>query len=438
MIKRSFVGAVVGTVLCAGSLRAQPNLEEQLPEALLPGLNQILETAIYESSAMRLRAYAEEESEGQMKVSRSRKMARVSTVVSYRKEEDLDSNSDGSANNDTERLIYGVSMSQPLYHWGVLKAQKEVGILGYENSQLATENEYGILARNIRLGFLDTLLARKRIDLVKDSKILKEKELETERVRSEEGFVSMSRVSSLEFALSQVEVDIIRKETDYQNRLANLVSLSGSSEEEIESVLVGEIPKFDAFSAEEIDSLKALFVDAIASHDQTEILGNNIEVAKLNLHQASNRLKPNVNLTSGLTQNERDISGRLTEEQFAFAGVTVNWNIFDGFETSGHKSVAISRLQRAEERLLLHEKGMRQNLSVALNNFDMSARMLSVAESNLNKAKARVNRAKDLFGKNKASQLDIDMREFELKQQTLSTEDSRAAYLKSLAQLALL
>src|SRR5690606_12749243 len=105
------------SLLCLAPLflRAESSLWHQLPERLMPEIGPMIEAGLSQADEMRDSGFARREAEGARLSSRSAVLPTFGMSSTYRREQDFES-SFGQEQRD--RMIYFVTLSQPLYHWG--------------------------------------------------------------------------------------------------------------------------------------------------------------------------------------------------------------------------------------------------------------------------------------------------------------------------------
>jgi len=77
-----------------------------------------------------------------------------------------------------------------------------------------------------------------------------------------------------------------------------------------------------------------------------------IEVEKLTYQNINTRLRPQLNLLIGTSQDQQSYTTNIANKYKVtdyFAGLSLNWTIFDGFATKGSKVSSLARRRQLEQ-----------------------------------------------------------------------------------------
>ena len=122
---RALFAVTLFSAATARTYAIEVKLSEHLPENSISGLRELLEAAMTEAESIQLRDLVERDFEGRKIVAKSAKNPQLRTNVTLRKEQDFER--DDSEISD--RLLYSLTLSKSLFHWGALEANRAKGNL---------------------------------------------------------------------------------------------------------------------------------------------------------------------------------------------------------------------------------------------------------------------------------------------------------------------
>ncbi len=422
--------AILSTI--TGTLANEVRLDEHLPENSISGLREILDAAMTEAESIQLRDLTEQDYEGRRLVSKSAQNPNLRANVTYRKEQDFEE--DESRIGD--RLLYSLTLSKSLFHWGALEANRAKGDLNLEVEELKTFETYRSLALDIRKKYLDILVAKKEAELASKNFERAAARLKLEQERLKAGTASTIQVYNLEVALNSIEIDQLKKDNALEDQIDVLARLSGVPSAEIASGLHSGIPQQALLSAEEIASLEQFFDEGVNQSSAIQTQSKSLEISEKDLHISNQRLKPKIGLSIGLTQYELDEIGRRRAEEIVYAGISVSWSIFDGKATKGSKVSAIARIEQVKRQFESAKSTYEFNLQRAKKLLDLNARILERDEKALTQASNYLRDTKKDFESGRSSPDDLEKVEISYATQEVRTNKSRSEYYNALASLS--
>ncbi len=426
---RFHVSFVCLQILMTVALFADQPLVSRLPENHLPGLVPLLSGAADYSDTMRARQFLEDKYDGERLIGRSLKRPRLSTTLDARKEDIITES--GLDLND--RAFYTVTLRQPVFHWGALESQKRSEELDYDIIKLGSLATFRSLLLDIRSKYISLLI--KNLEIEQHQQQYERRKANVEYQRERKDLVSLSALETLEIELSQLEIAQIDRRSSFDEDLLVLASSSGMDTRNLGVNLEKGIPEMDSLSQDELANVLDDFRSRLDTHPSILQLRKDVEVAALQSKIVKSRLKPKVNITSGLTQFSLDDRGVRRDEELAYAGLEVRWNIFDGYETEGHRRVALSQLQQAELTANINEKRLERDLDRLGNRLQVTADILANQERNLERTKRNVEHVREDFQAGRASQEAILNAEQVSLAQEIATQKARGNYLNYLSEL---
>ncbi|QXD31765.1 TolC family protein [Candidatus Pelagisphaera phototrophica] len=429
---RALFAVTLFSAATARTYASEVKLSEHLPENSISGLRALLEAAMTEAESIQLRDLVERDFEGRKIVAKSAKNPQLRTNVTLRKEQDFER--DDSEISD--RLLYSLTLSKSLFHWGALEANRAKGNLNLEIEELKTFEAYRKLALDIRKKYLAILVAQKDADLGQRNLERAQARVELERERLKAGTASTIQVYNLEVALNSAELDLMKKKNTLADQIDLIARLSGVPSEEISSGLLSEIPRQAILNASEIASIEQLFDERLNQGLSVQTQAKSLEFSEKDLHISNQRLKPKIGLSVGLTQYEMDEIGRRRAEEIVYAGITIGWSLFDGRATRGNKISAMARIEHVKRQLESAKSTYEFNLQRTKKLLDLNARILERDEEALNQASNYLHDTKKDFETGRASPDDLEKVEIAFATQEVRTNRSRSEYHNALANIS--
>jgi outer membrane protein TolC len=162
-----------------------------------------------------------------------------------------------------------------------------------------------------------------------------------------------------------------------------------------------------------------------------------IETEKLNYHVASTRLRPKVNLVVGTSQDEQNYSLNSVryKVQSYFAGVTVNWSIFDGFATRSAKQVSLARRRQLELSYKDQTADTIAAVKTQMRQIEFAARNLAIVERMLGSAGDNLKAKKDDMARGVASDAEVSAAQLGLYDWQLTAYQARNDYMMKVSKL---
>ncbi|MDQ8187894.1 TolC family protein [Pelagicoccus sp. SDUM812002] len=396
-------------------------------------MKDIISGAMEGAELMLLREYSEAESEGRRIAARAAVMPSFRSNFAFRQEKAID-DIDGTGYED--RVVYNVTLSQPLYHWGTRRSEKELGELQFEMEKLNTQIVAASVLAQVRHDFMGLIVAKQRsiraqLDL---KQAVSQRNFQQSQI--EAGAASSGSITRFDLDVERKELLSLRAESDYELRLGELANYVGMSPKQLSGLAVGVVPEVDILDQQEIESLVAYYDQAIEEDERIQQSEIDIEVNKRHLDIARKALLPKVDAQLGLSSNALDVDGTRREQEYSYFGLSVGWTVFDGFRKKGKTMEALSRLSRAErakrlgeERLLLSFDRLLRRLSIEGRALAIEERVLKSARQELDQVKLDVEEQRSPVSAEEKAQSDYD-------NTLIRTQDSRISYLDTLSQVA--
>jgi outer membrane protein TolC len=148
-------------------------------------------------------------------------------------------------------------------------------------------------------------------------------------------------------------------------------------------------------------------------------------------------LFPKFGLTAGVTRDEikRDLNlySKYQTDTW-FAGLQVNWTIFDGFSTKGQKLAAYTRLRRAERKLESMREFVARGLERERANLGFTWDAYQIAKMRLRMSREGFDFVRDKATRGEASQEQVDQAQGNLNSTLYNAQAALATYLNASVQ----
>lgn len=420
--------------LLAPVLRAEFEIAGRMPEELMPGLRRVIDSALRNSDPMQQSEVLMEEAEGRRISARSAVLPSLRTSLALRQEEDQDRAHDRGFE---ERVIYSVTLSQPLYHWGARKNEKDIGKLQHEIESLNTSRTASQVITKTRSDYMQLVIAKQELARSAIDLELNRGELDFQQRQVEAGAASRSSLERFELDLSRSELARVRALADWERRLQELAIYAGLEVEALEMLVADEIPEVTVLEPEEVDSMGSYFEEGVEQDELVQRRAKDVEIERKRLKIVRTSLRPKIDAQVGLTSNARDLDGVRREQEFAFFGLSVGWNIFDGFQTRGRVREALGRLSRVERSKERLEDELMRSYRQTQRRLEIAARALAIDERLAQGVWGQVVQVRKAVEEERMAASQIDRYERDFHQASIRAQRSRIAYLETLSELVL-
>jgi outer membrane protein TolC len=409
--------AVLGILPAALSAQPPP-LPAALPEDFLPGLRDILHSVLQQSPQM----IAHDIDLATQEANRYQQVApewpSISSGFGY-----IDYHSAvsvgktfASSSASSQGPIYNLNFTQPVYHWGALRAAADIGDLSVEISERQYADAYRQLATTIRSQYLSLIMQKVQLRNLRFALDQARTSFGVVEARFKSGAATSSDDTNAHLAVDDASLALDRTTEDFAHAKRLLMLMAGLTELSDDS-MPEEIPKPVYSAAAPTALLQGFERDGVNKTLQAQIYNYQITQSELNYKIAKYRLYPRLDLAFSLSEqyqaqgvNLPNGQAGFTEKQYFYNDVTLaaNWSIFDGFATRGAKLAALAS-KRANERNL--QTYLDQTLEQARymgRQVEFAARAMALAEERFSFAEGGLQRTKDNLKLGTGSQTDVD------------------------------
>jgi outer membrane protein TolC len=373
--------------------QAPPSLSP-LPEDLIPALRPILVSALSQSPQMIAHDIDIARAEGERINDRAGMLPSLGTNVQYGSNTSTTSYSTATYSSSSEGLLYNAWANQPIYHWGALKAQADIGKIGVRIAERNYADAYRLLIVSVRTQFM-TLIAKK-IGLRNATYGLQQAEEALAAAKEKIKVKTLPPGGDIGFQLAADDARLSRdKMIEDLAYSARVFALSiGQSDFGIENIpdeiaRPSYVPEMTAELVQRFVQEEGAKTYAIANlHDQVKQADLSYQIAKVGL-------RPMIGFNAYYSQQATASVGPGYLQQYITQtrnfNIQASWSIFDGLATRGRKLSALSNRRSYERSLrttvdqtLAQVRDLEKQLGFSWRGLNLTQQRRDMAEGGLN------------------------------------------------------
>ncbi len=328
------------------------------------------------------------------------------------------------------RALGSVHLRKPVYHWGALRAKRDISSIDRSNTHKNFIALKRSLTGEVRSSFLDLVVLGFRARLAEEGLNLAVQNLNDVKQQLELG-----RKSSID--VDEVEIYRLNREIEW-SELKVLVSKNEARFRALSGY--GEILNFDpsgeflSFCMDHSFSLDLPILVGAASSAETDRISSMIEKENHRIIIAESELLPKLNFSSAFYQDQvAAFSNKQNlDRNNIVVGLEANWAWWDSGKSKAEKSAALARkrkyessLSRSNRDLRMALDSMRSELSSLIDRVSLSRKLSITAERRLRKCKLEVSQ-------NRMSSADLHAAQLAFDESRLSNVESVCRYLLAL------
>jgi outer membrane protein TolC len=259
-----------------------------------------------------------------------------------------------SISSTASGLFYSLSLNQPIFYWGALKARADSGKIGIYIAEHQYADAYRLLVVSLRTQFL--ALVTKKITLRNADYALKQAEetLATVEARFKTGRASTEDMTEPRLAVDEARLARDQAVEDLENSKRLFLLMVGKADLDLDGV--PEAVPQPVYAPEVVARLLQDFVQAGAEQTySTQVWRDYIKSANLDYRIARVNLLPKILFSATMSQTNVTNASMNYVSQVGISNtgweIMANWTIFDGLATRGAKLSALDR-KRSYERTL--------------------------------------------------------------------------------------
>lgn len=380
-------------------------------EEIFPQLKPILEKAMSQSPQLLVRNLEIAQAEAAHIMTRSALLPRLDSSIYY-STNTTSVSQQTSVSSKSDGLFYSVSLSQPLFQWGTLKAQVDASKIGIEIARKNVAEAYRLLSVTIRQQFMGLVVRKNARRVATENLRIAEAALEIEEERLRTGRISPGEIIGSRLAVEEARIALERAEADFLQILRLFSRYSG--ETLADAVIPDTVQVNSALYSTDRAHATLEFFEAAGIDDllPLQVLQAQIKQADLNYKVAKYRLFPKFSISATASQSNSTNASLNSVNQVGINSQNVNlqavWSIFDGFATSGAKMSALATRRSNERQFDLMRQVSLDQARDLERQLRYSARAVKLADTRRALAEDAMNRSKDNLSRGLGTQKDVD------------------------------
>lgn len=413
---------------------ASPVVSEiPLPEKSHPGLETILRSAVQQSPRMVNRALELEIAENDRIAARANLLPSLSASYGYNRATDKYGTAIG---NSSIKTPYSLVLSQPLFHWGERWNNNKIGKIQEKIAQGQYREGYRMLAQQLRRDYLRLIVQKQSVTRALFYKQYMGNQLKLQEDRYSKKLISESEIVFARVNDEQAEIGMEQTQLDYASAKQAFVRLAGLNSLDDEA-----IPDSVAEQTYSSVPYEQLLAEFLAQKDPNSVAAFNLrqqlDIANLSYANAKTRLRPKVNAVFGLTQDEQTNfagSGNKYSVASRYAGISINWTIFDGFAAGAATRNSLARRRILENDYHELTGQLAQAAQSAEKQINFSARLMAINDRALASSKGYFRTVQEDFRRGIKSETDVGQVQLNVYDTEIITSNARADYLMKIGE----
>jgi outer membrane protein TolC len=415
--------------LLSGLPSAPAAAEVVVPETVVPGLAPLLHSALAQSPRMVSRAIDLEIAEN------NRIAARAGLLPSFggyvRVTEARDEREDIPGRLSVGKTYYDVSINQALFHWGDRMNSARIGAI---NEQIAKRNyreAYRGLAQEIRQKFLGLIVQKLSVARARHFLGYAQQQVALAEDRLAKRVISDRDIHPIRLTAEHAQIAYDRAVFDFETAKHSFAQLAGLPR--LDDAQIPETLPPLASQAAAVDRLLGGFLGS-PELPATEAVNarRQLEVEELNLKMQRTRLLPKLSLVVGVSQDDQSYTINIAQRyrlNSQYAGVSVNWTIFDGFAArSGVRNALARKRQLANDYAQMADR-ISQQAQIQAKHLEFSARYMVISDRALSAAESNLKAKQEEFARGVATETDVSVTTTSLYDAMIGAYNARVDYL---------
>ena len=406
----------------------------KLPEQMLPALGPVLKDAVKQSPRMLLRRLDLDVARGDLIQAKAGLYPSVGGSYQYSKTRDTRADIPGVL--PTDKVYYSLSLNQPVFYWGERRNNARMGEIRSKMAAKQYAEGYRMLALEIRGDYLQLVLYKVELANARFAKSLADQALKAGLDRVAKKSMAEGEIFGLRTNTEQAALNVATLESAFAFSKQTYASVTGQPEPQDEQI--PDLIPVVYYSKETIDHMLAGFL----SQDEPatpamEIMRQQIDVATLDYANQRKRLLPKLSFVMGISQDQQSYTINIAQKYSLlsrYAGLQVNWSIFDGFATRGAIASTLARKRQAEESYRQSEDDLKRNAQNAARAVDLAYQQMAINDRLLANNLNYLNFRRDDFKRGQASEADVNQALSGYNSSLVSANVSRSNFLMSSAE----
>jgi outer membrane protein len=426
-----------GICVCFGSLTASAEpLPISLPEDLLPELREILVRAAQQSPSVQQANIEAARTEANYISSRASMLPNLYASGSYSwSENEVRDRPETASKNDG--LYYNIGASQPIFHWGALKAQTDISRLEIAIAGKNTEEIYRALTGTLRTQYM--ALIQKKIGLRNQMYVQKmaEDHLAAQEERLSRGIISTGDILEPRLRAEEARYNTLNAQYDLEATLRVFARLAGRTDLRIEH-LPEVLPRPQYAPDLLAEHFQIVSSEVLRDLPQAQVFELRQQQNQKRYHIERTRLLPKLNASAGYgVSNFTTVTPTAvtqTPTVVRHASISANWTLFDGLSSRGGRLAALAATRLAERQLEAFLQTRMDELRTLQGTIQASAQLMDITERRYDLAREAVRLTRQNFELGRVAQSDVDGVVNNANQAEARTVLARSTFLSAWAQ----
>lgn len=416
--------------LSVGSLAVKGSELPRLPEDVFPQLGLILDDALKQSPRMLLNQLSLDAASGDLMQARSGLYPSIGGYYNQTETKDEREDIPGQI-IDTSKTYYNVSLTQPIFHWGERMNNARMGEIRAQIAEKKYAEAYRSLASEIRSVYLNLISIKNQLSNARFDREQADEALRSGEQRAAQKLISEGAVFPLRIKAEQAELNVASLESSFQYSQQHLEALTGRSAPTLEDV-PDEVPAQTYYQPTYASLLSDFLGQKHPDTPALEILRQEIEIDRLTYKNQRKRLLPKLNFIVGMSQDEQSYTINNAQKYGVlskYVGITVNWQIFDGFATRGAVRSALASKRQSEQSYRIAIDNLQRTVQNAVRNIMLASRQMAISDKLLDNSKVYLEFRQEDFKRGNASEADVNQAQASYYSARVSATNSRINFL---------
>lgn len=412
------------------------NQEITTPEALFPQLDAILKHAVSQSPAMVSRATDLEIAENDRVGARATLLPSVGGYFNLFESSDDRSDQPTGDRLRVTKTYYNFSITQPVFHWGERRNLDRIGAIRLQMAQRNYREGYRLLAQEVRTSYLRLIAEKQRAKRAALAHAYYSAQLKRAEEQLAKQAISEAQIFPVRLDAERYEISDEQTRYAFETSKATFARLTGMPVLSDEAI-PDEIPVVKP----QLEAVQELLAGFLAQKDKPTIAAENarqgLAMARLNLANDKKRLYPKLSLIAGASQDEQSYTINVAQKyavQSYYAGISVNWLIFDGFNSGAVVRSTKARLRQLEADYRTLDEQLARTAQNQVKSLGFLARYASVGERSLESTEGNLNLRREEFGRGVISEEAVSAAEISLADARIAAFSYRVDYYSQLCE----
>ncbi|MEI6861013.1 MAG: TolC family protein [Verrucomicrobiota bacterium] len=407
----------------------------RLPEALLPGLQPILASALEASPRVLQSRLAVAVARAGEDLARAGLNPTLSAGAGVDGRQEI--RRDLAGTQYSFKFSYGLVATLPLWHWDALANRARMGEIQRQLAEQNLAEARRNLVLELRAQYAGLVLLGQDMAQARWAGRRRSQQLQRDEARAARGEVPALDLADLRLAVQESVLATERLGLAWNRARGDFAALIGVKDFPAEN-MPGDIPAVPDWTAGLRPPEGAAPVAGVAALAQAAGVR---EVARIGEAVERVRRRPTFDLVAGVTQDEVNYTANIAAKfgaEIHYLGVRMNWNIFDGGASQASAGRANAELRQKSLAYDLAAQALQRQLADGWQELTLAQRELAAREARLVQSAARLAADRPQLDAGQISADDWDRRMFEHEQVRLDLLRLRAAQLLRVAEYALL